>query len=119
MLAGPAIALALIVSACGGQRVGNEDYFAGAPLPPPEPDRPKAAAASASASAQPSAAAAPAKPTCHDTPPQGFPRCDPDQRNAPCVYGAIGGCLIKCEGAEAPVPAACPPPTQSGPMPQP
>lgn len=111
--------LLLIAAGCGGQRVGNEEYFAGAPLPPPEPERPGASSAKASSAPAPSASAPPAKPTCHDTPPPAFPRCNAAKSNAPCVYGDIGGCLVQCEGTEPPVPAACPPPAANGPMPQP
>lgn len=113
-----ALGLVLVSGACGGRRVGNEEYFAGAPLPPPEPDAPTlGASARPSATQSASAAISAAEPTCHDKPAQGFPRCDATKSNAPCAYGDIGGCLVQCTGGEPPVPGPCP--TASPVMPTP
>lgn len=101
--------------ACGGSRVGDEDYFAGAPLPAPE-EEDAPAASSAQVSAGP--VAAPKPPSCDDPPqgPGGFARCDKERSNVPCVYGDIGGCLVRCEKCDgkegcterAPMPWPCP-----------
>lgn len=100
------------ISSCGGSRVGDEELFAGAPLPDEEPVIPRATSSS-SVAAEP-----PKPPSCDHPPPRGFERCDPQKSNVPCVYGDVGGCLVRCERCDgkpgcverAPMPAACPPP---------
>jgi hypothetical protein len=102
----------LIAVACGGSRVGDEEYFAGAPLPEPE----KEDAAPVRSSSAAAVVAAPKPPSCDNPPERGFARCNKERSNVPCVYGDIGGCLVRCEvcnGQEgcterAPMPWACP-----------
>ncbi len=97
--------------ACGGQRVGDEGYFAGEPLPPPE--KPKASAAgpvaSASSSAPPDAGAASA--ICEAPPPGGFPKCNADRTNEPCVAPGIGECFLHCAKTTRSVPCQSAPPS--------
>ncbi|NUO52383.1 MAG: hypothetical protein HOV80_26335 [Polyangiaceae bacterium] len=106
------IASACIVSvglvACGGRPVGDEGYFAGEPLPPPEKSKAKPAAASASAEPPSSAAVASASaapvstgPSCDTPPPGGFPNCNKDATNAPCISAGIGECFLKCTSADS------------------
>lgn len=96
--------------ACGGRAVGDEGYFAGEPLPPPEKSKAKPALlGSASASETSPAASAPASsgPSCDTPPPGGFPNCNKELTNMPCIAAGIGECTLKCTAQEQrPVP--CP-----------
>jgi hypothetical protein len=102
------------MAGCGGRAVGDEGYFGDEPLPPPEKAKPTTAAASASASAPVAASAAPTPsavtsvgdPACDKPPPGGFPNCNKEQSNAPCVAAGIGECFLKCGTELRPMP--CP-----------
>lgn len=101
--------------ACGGQRVGDEGYFAGEPLPPPEKPKPKpvvsAASSASGAGAAPSAASGP---SCDNPPPGGFPKCNAQQSNTPCIAPGIGECFLRC-GTDAPRSVPCPQTSLPGP----
>jgi hypothetical protein len=95
------------LASCGGQTVGDEGYFAGEPLPPPEKSKAKPTAAGAAAdpaSSAPvaSASAAPAStgPSCDTPPPGGYPNCNKEASNAPCISAGIGECFLKCTSAD-------------------
>ncbi len=91
-----------VTVACGGQTVGDEGYFAGEPLPPPEKPKRSVVTAAPSASdgsalpVSASASAAPAGPSCDTPPPSGWPKCNADQTNTPCVYPGVGECFLRC-----------------------
>lgn len=108
--------LCLGLLSCGGRSVGDEGYFAGEPLPPPEKSKAKPAAV-ASASAEPAASVPPPAsaattstgPSCDTPPPGGYPNCNKEGSNAPCISAGIGECFLKCTGDDPkPRPVACP-----------
>lgn len=99
------------VAACGGQRVGDEGYFAGEPLPPPE--KPRAGVAASAAASSAAAPSAVAGPSCDDPPPGGFPKCNAEQTNTPCIAPGIGECFLRC-GSDAPRSVPCPQTTLPG-----
>jgi hypothetical protein len=103
-----------VAAACGGQTVGDEGYFAGEPLPPPEKKKravPSAAPSAGIGSSAPSIAsapAAPAGPSCDTPPPGGWPKCNPDQTNRPCIAAGIGECFLHCDKSTPPRSVPCP-----------
>lgn len=101
-LLGPVVVGALL--GCGGQRVGDEGYFAGEPLPPPE--KPRATASAPLASSVAPDASAPS--ICDTPPPGGFPNCNADKSNQPCLAAGIGECFLHC-GNEPPRAVSCQP----------